>query len=73
MSEASGWQQLLVWPTLALIFGGAAMTMLGLLWYKAGRLLNHFNLDASPEKGYKIAMIGFVMLVAGIGMIFLLP
>lgn|GEM_PF-4233632 len=70
---SNGIQELLVWPTLALIFGGTAITMLGLLWYKAGRLLRYFNIDANPARGSKVAMIGIVMLVAGIGMIYLLP
>ncbi|TRZ50213.1 hypothetical protein D4S03_07130 [bacterium] len=62
---------LLVWVKLFLLVGGCVVTMVGLLWYQGGRLLRFFEINVDPEKGFKVAMVGFGMLLAGIGLVYL--
>ena len=62
---------MLVWVKLVLLVGGCVVTMVGLLWYKGAWLLRFFEINVDPEKGFKVAMVGFVMLLAGIGLLFL--
>jgi hypothetical protein len=62
---------LLLLMVLVMVLGGSVVCMVGLLWYKFAALLKIFGKEIDPEKGYKIAMIGFVMLVIGIGLVYL--
>jgi hypothetical protein len=62
---------LLVWVKLVLLVGSCVVTMVGLLWYKGASLLRFFEINMDPEKGFKVAMAGFWMLLTGIGLLFL--
>ena len=59
------------WLLLLMVLGGCIVCMVGLLWYKFAALMRILGSEVDPEKGYKVAMIGFVLLVLGIGLVYL--
>jgi len=63
----------MVWTKLALLIGGAAVCMCGLLWWRGGQLLEVFGKQAKAETGFKVAMVGFGMMLVGVALLYLVP
>ncbi|MFB3789181.1 MAG: hypothetical protein ACE15F_22710 [bacterium] len=43
--------------------------MIGLLWEKSAELLQALGWNADPEVAYRVLWTGFLMLLAGLGLI----
>lgn len=54
-----------------LLFGGTIVCAVGLLWGKGAQFLGLFGVEANPDRGFKVAISGLAMLLAGAGFLYL--
>lgn len=59
---------LLFWAKVGLLLVGPFICLAGLTWNKAAMMLRGLGIDPGREKGYWVAVGGFGMFVAGIGL-----
>ena len=60
-----------LWFEIFLVFGGLILCLAGLLWEKGAELLRVLGWNADSGAGSRVMRLGFVMVVAGLGLIYL--
>lgn len=59
-----------LWFNILLVFGGLILCLTGLLGEKGAELLQALGWNAHPGAGYRVMLTGFIMLLAGLGLIY---
>jgi hypothetical protein len=67
----TGWRGGLVLLGGLLTIVGIVVAMVGLVWHHGSEFLSFFSAKANPERALRVAIIGCLMMAAGIGMVFL--
>jgi hypothetical protein len=54
---------------VALIVGGGILALGGHMWQETAELLHFFGKEVNENRGFKVMIVGIVLLLAGIGLV----
>lgn len=57
----------------ALTLAGILAGFGGLMWHRLGRVLRYFEVDVGGHHGFRVALYGFLSLLAGLAIIMNMP